>query len=89
MVAYLGGVDHDFGHSSLCLFLLGQMRISQNRLVNRTRWWNIKNQIERNQGQVRDHQSRPVFLLTAIIQLEVPRVSSGHWKMVYFCGLSV
>ena len=38
VVAYLGWVDYDFGHSSVCLVLLGQMGIWQNRLVNRARW---------------------------------------------------
>ena len=49
-VAYLGWVDYDFGHSSVCLVLLGQMGIWQNRPVNRARWWNIKNQSQPNQG---------------------------------------
>ena len=43
VVAYLGWVDHEFGHSSVCLVLPWQMGIWQNRLVKRARWWNIKN----------------------------------------------
>ena len=39
---YLGWVDYDFGHSAVCLVLLGPLGIWQNRLVNRARWWNIK-----------------------------------------------
>ena len=50
VVAYLGWVDYDFGHSSVCLVLLGQMGIWQKRLVNRARWWNRQNQSPRNRG---------------------------------------
>ena len=50
VVEYLGWVDNDFSHSSVCLVLLGQMRIWQNRLVNRVRWWIIKYQSQPNQG---------------------------------------
>ena len=38
VVAYLGSVDNDFAHSSVCLVLLGQMGIGQNMLFNWARW---------------------------------------------------
>ena len=50
VVAHLGWVDYDFGHSSVSLVLLGQMEIWQSRLVNRARWRDIKNQRQPNQG---------------------------------------
>ena len=50
VVEYLGWVDYDSGHSSVCLVLLGQMGIWQNRLVNKAMWWNIRNLSQPNQG---------------------------------------
>ena len=42
VVTYLGWVESDLFHCTVCPVLLGQMGIWQNRLVNRARWWNIK-----------------------------------------------
>ena len=47
----MGWVDYDFGYSSVCLVLLGQMGIWQKRLVNRAKKWNIiKLKSQPNQG---------------------------------------
>ena len=56
----LGWVDYDIGHFSVCPFLLGQLKIWQNRLDNWARCWNI--QIKVNPTKVRDLQSQPVDL---------------------------
>ena len=37
VVAFLGWVNYDFGHSSVCLVLLEQMGIWLNRLGNRAK----------------------------------------------------
>ena len=48
MVADLGWVDYDLGHSVVCLVLHDQMWIWQNRLGNWAKWWNIPNPSQRN-----------------------------------------
>ena len=50
VVEYLGLVDYDFGYSPVCLVLLWQIGIWQNRLVDRVQWWNITILSQPNQG---------------------------------------
>ena len=60
VVADLGLVDCDIGHSTVCPILLGQNGNWQNSQGNWAIWWNI--QIKVNPTQVCDHQSHPVSL---------------------------
>ena len=73
-----------FSHSSVCLVLHGQMGIWQNRLVNRTRWWNIKNHSHPNQG-TRPQESypvqycvRPLWRVTKTIGVRQKNVKVAH-----------
>ena len=71
VVAYLGWVDYNFGHSSVCLVLLWQMGIWQNRLINRARWWNIKNQSQPNHGNPTTRVTLYTFLGLAANATEI------------------
>ena len=66
VVTYLGWVESDLFHSTVCPVLLGQMGIWQNRLVSRARWWNIK-KIKVIPTKVHDHQSHPVQIADLMI----------------------
>ena len=69
VVDYLGWVDFEFGHSSLCPMLLRHMQIWQNQLVCWARWWNT--QIMFDQIQVTDYHPHPV------LNIEVASVRMG------------
>ena len=50
VVAHLGWVNYDFGHSTVCLVLLGQMGIWHNWLYSWARCWTIHHLSQPNQG---------------------------------------
>ena len=66
LLANLGWVDFDFGCSTLCLVLPGQMVNWQNWMRSWARWWNIPNQSQPNPGLPGD--------VSPYISL------IGHWK---------
>ena len=80
VVAYLGWVDNDFGHSTPCPVLLGHMimwHMTEASLVNRARWWKSKIIV----SQTRHATTRVnLYLLTLKITFEVyiQGVPSGH-----------
>ena len=75
MVADLGWVDYDLGHSIVCLLLLGQMGVWQNRLVK----MEYPNKNQANPTQVLDHQSHPVYKLAL-------EASNAEFKDLRECG---
>ena len=56
----LGLVDFVLGGCTVCLILLGQMKIRQNWHICRARWWNAQNSSQPN--PVHDQMNHPVLI---------------------------
>ena len=67
VVRYLGWVDIEYGHSTVCPVLLGQMKIWQNWMVCWARW--RKTEIKVNQTQLTGLHPHPVPVKNAAVQV--------------------
>ena len=84
VVVHLRWVDSEFGRSTACPVLLGQLGVCQNWLGSWAREWNI--QIKVNPTMVRDHQS-PRRVHKAKAYTRDKSQLSGQLTFSYFCLL--